>query len=161
MRAPNRLFVYGSLFFALMCQLFPWTGQGIILRPDFMLVVLIYWLFRAPHLCNMATAWVVGLIVDLSTGSLLGQHALAFTFTAFIALSFQRRLVLFSLAQITLFVLALLFFTRTVVLVLKLFAGNESQSLHYFWPVVSGILLWHLVRLIFGSLARPKTETVD
>ena len=36
-------------------------------------------------------------IVDLSTGSLLGQNALAFTLTAFIALSFQRRLVLFML----------------------------------------------------------------
>lgn len=161
MRAPNLFLVYGSLFFALMCQLFPWTGQGIILRPDFMLVVLIYWLFRSPHLCNIATAWFVGLIVDLSTGSLIGQHALAFTLTAFIALSFQRRLVLFSLIQISLFVLALLFFTRAVVLVLKLFSGNESQSWHYFWPVISGILLWHLLRLMFGSLDRPKTETVD
>lgn len=161
MRAPNLLLVYGSLFFALMCQLFPWTGQGIILRPDFMLVVLIYWLFRAPHLCNIATAWFVGLIVDLSTGSLIGQHALAFTLTAFVALSFQRRLVLFSLIQITLFVLALLCFTRIVVLVLKLFSGSESQNWHYFWPVVSGILLWHLLRMTFGSLDRPKTETVD
>lgn len=161
MRAPNLVMVYGSLFFALMCQLFPWTGQGIILRPDFMLVILIYWLLRAPYLCNITTAWIVGLIVDLSTGSLLGQHALAFTLTAFIALSFQRRLVLFSLIQISLFVLALLFFTRTVVLVLKLFAGNESQSWHYFWPIVSGLILWHIARLLFGSLARPKTETAD
>jgi rod shape-determining protein MreD len=161
MRAPSLYSVYTTLFFALLCQLFPWTGQGIIFRPDFMLVVLIYWLLRAPHLCNIGTAWIVGLLVDLATGSLLGQHALAFTLTAYIALSFQRRLVLFSALQITSFVFGLLLFARITILILKLFAGNEAPGWHYFWPVITGILLWQLLRLAFGSLARPKSSKAD
>ncbi len=158
MQTPNRLLVYATFFVALLCQLFPWTGQGVIFRPDFMLVVLLYWLLRAPHLCHIATAWVVGILVDLATGSLLGQHALAFTLTAYIALSFQRRLVLFTVIQITFYVLALLFFARLVILILKLFADNDVPSLHYFWPVITGILLWQVLRIAFGSLARPKSN---
>lgn len=161
MQPPNRLLIYSTLFLALLCQLFPWTGQGIIFRPDFMLVVLLYWILRTPHLCNVGTAWTVGILVDLATGSLLGQHALAFTLTAFIALSFQRRLVLFTMVQITFYVLGLLFFARTMILILKLFAGNESPSWHYFWPIVTGILLWQLLRLVFGSLSRPKTNQAE
>lgn len=158
MQTPNLLLVYTTFFVALLCQLFPWTGQGVIFRPDFMLVVLLYWLLRAPHLCHIGTAWVVGILVDLATGSLLGQHALAFTLTAYIALSFQRRLVLFTVIQITFYVLSLLFFARLVILILKLFAGNDAPSWHYFWPVITGILLWQVLRIAFGSLARPKSS---
>jgi rod shape-determining protein MreD len=161
MRAPSLSSVYVTLFFALLCQLFPWTGQGIIFRPDFMLVVLLYWLLRAPHLCHIGTAWIVGLLVDLATGSLLGQHALAFTLTAYIALSFQRRLVLFSVFQITSFVFGLLLFARVVILILKLFAGNEVPGWHYFWPVMTGIILWQLLRFVFGSLAQPKSSNAE
>lgn len=148
--------VYSTLFLALLCQLFPWTGQGIIFRPDFMLVVLLYWLLRTPHLCNVGTAWCVGLLVDLATGSLVGQHALAFTLTAYIALTFQRRLVLFSVMQVASYVLGLLIFARVTILILKLFAGHEVPSWHYFWPVITSIVLWQLMRLAFGSIASPK-----
>lgn len=158
MLKSSPLFVYASLFLALLCQLFPWTGQGIILRPDFMLVVLLYWLLRTPHLCNVGTAWVVGLLVDFATGSLLGQHALAFTLTAYIALSFQRRLVLFSVMQVVSYVFSLLIFARVTILVLKLFAGHEAPSWHYFWPVITSMLLWQVMRLIFGSIASPKSH---
>lgn len=156
MRAPSLLLIYSTLLFALLCQLFPWTGQGIIFRPDFMLVVLLYWLLRAPYLCNVGTAWMVGLLVDLATGSLLGQHALAFTLTAYLALSFQRRLVLFSVLQLAAYVFGLLFFARAVILILKLFAGNDAPGWHYFWPIITGMLLWQFLRLAFGSLTRPK-----
>jgi len=156
MQGLSRLHVYATLLFALLCQLFPWTGQGIIFRPDFMLVVLLYWLLRTPHICNVGTAWIIGLLVDLATGSLLGQHALAFTLTAYITLSFQRRMVLFSVLQIAFYIFGLLFFTRFVILILKLLAGYEVPSWHYFWPVLTGMILWQLLRIAFGSLARPK-----
>ncbi len=159
-RTPSLLLVYGLLLFALLCQLFPWASQGIVLRPDFMLVVLLYWHFRAPYLCNVGTAWLIGVLVDLATGSLLGQHALAFTLTAYIALTFQRRLVLFSALQILVFTFSLLVFTRFVVLFLKLLAGNEMPSWHYFWPAVTGILFW-LVLNVFGAITYQKSSKAD
>ena len=158
MRPANILLVYFSLLIALLCQLFPWVGQGIIYRPDFMLVVLVYWLLRAPNLCNVGTAWLMGLLVDLATGSLLGQHALTFSITAFFALSYQRRLVLFNGFQLAGYVLALFTFERIAILLLKLFAGNDSPSWHYFLPIISDMLLWQLLILIFGAITRPKTK---
>ena len=158
MRHTSLISVYLSLLLALLCQLFPWAGQGVIFRPDFMLVVILYWLLRAPNLCNVGTAWVAGLLVDLATGSLLGQHALSFSIAAFIALSYQRRLVLFNTLQLVGYVAALLTFERVLILLLKLFEGNESPGWHYFWPVITGLLLWQLMILLFGGLTRPKTK---
>jgi rod shape-determining protein MreD len=158
MRHTSLVTVYLSLLIALLCQLFPWVGQGVIFRPDFMLVVILYWLLRAPNLCNVSTAWFAGLLVDLATGSLLGQHALSFTITAFVALSYQRRLVLFNGWQLAGYVFVLLIIERIIILSLKLFAGNDNPSLHYFWPVLTGLLLWQFMILMFGGLARPKTK---
>lgn len=158
MRPVNLFLVYFSLFIALLCQLFPWVGQGIIYRPDFMLVVLVYWLLRAPNLCNVGTAWLMGLLVDLATGSLLGQHALSFCLTAFLGLSYQRRLVLFNAWQLAGYAFALFAFERVTILLLKLFAGNDSPGWHYFLPILSDMLLWQCLILVFGAMTRPKTK---
>lgn len=158
MRHTSRLSVYLTLLFALLCQLFPWVGQGIIFRPAFMLVMLLYWLLRAPNLCNIGTAWLAGLLVDLATGSLLGQHALSFTITAYVAVSYQRRLVLFNGWQLAGYVFVLLVIERMVILLLKLFAGNENPGLQHFLPIFAGLLLWQLMILLFGGLTRPKTK---
>jgi len=159
MRHTSLVSVYISLIIALLCQLFPWVGQSVIFRPDFMLVVTLYWLLRAPHLCNVGTACFVGLLVDLATGSLLGQHALSFCFTAYVALSYQRRLVLFNKGQLLAYVLILLLIERVLILLLKLFTGNENPGLVYLLPIISGLLLWQLMIFIFGGLTRPKTST--
>lgn len=158
MRPTSLVAVIITLLIALVCQLFPWVGQGIILRPDFMLVVILYWLLRAPNLCNVGTAWIAGILVDLATGSLLGQHALSFTLTAYIGLSYQRRLVLFNPWQLAGYVFGLLIFERLLMLFLKLFEGNDYPGWTYFLPVFSGLILWQLMILMFGALTRPKTR---
>jgi rod shape-determining protein MreD len=158
MRPANIIAVYLTLLFALLLQLYPWVGQGVIYRPDFMLVVLLYWLLRAPDLCNVGTAWFAGMLVDLATSSLLGQHALSFTLVAYIALSYQRRLVLFNPWQLLGYVFVLLSIERVLMLLLKLFEGNDNPGLSYFLPLVTGLLLWQIMILIFGGLTRPKTN---
>lgn len=156
MRPVNITTVLLTLIVALTFQLYPWSGHGVILRPDFLLVVTLYWVIRAPYLINVGLAWFAGLIVDLSTGSLLGQHALAFGFAAFLALLYQRRLVLFNRWQLTVYIFALLITERAIVLMLKLFADYDNPGLSYFWPVVTSLILWQLMVLMFGAPTRPK-----
>lgn len=145
-----------TMLIALVFQLYPWSGTGIIVRPDFMLVAIIYWLLRAPYFCNIGLAWVGGLLVDLSTGSLMGQHSLSFALTAFVGLSYQRRLVLFNQWQILSYVLFLFVFHRSLLLVLKLFSGNQAPDWTYILPILSSLLLWKLMVLLFGDLTRHK-----
>jgi len=137
--------IYFSLLVAFMCYLLPWAGFGLLLRPDFVLLVLIYWLIRAPHLCNVGTAWMMGMLVDLASGSLFGQNALAYAITGFAALSYQRRLVLFNEWQQASYVLLLLLLTQVTLLILKLFAGADLPGWSYFLPSISGVLLWQVV----------------
>ncbi|CAG0981270.1 Rod shape-determining protein MreD [Methylophilaceae bacterium] len=142
--------VYASMLVALICQLLPWDGFGLQIRPDFLLLVVIYWLLRTPHLCNIGTAWFAGLVIDLASGGLFGQHALAYAITAFFAVRYQRRLALFNIWQQSAYVFVLLLLTQVIVLILKLFSGGNIPDWTYFLPSASGILLWQI--LIFSRI---------
>lgn len=137
--------VFLSLLVALVLQLLPWAGFGLMLRPDFILLVTIYWLFRAPHVVNIGTAWLAGVLMDLITGGLFGQYALAYAVVAYFAVNYQRRLILFNSWQQAGYVFALLLLSQIIVLVLKLLAGGEVPGWSYFLPSISGILLWQIV----------------
>lgn len=139
--------IYFTLLVALACQLLPWDGFGQMVRPDFILVMTIYWLFRAPHIVNIGTAWFAGVVMDLITGGLFGQHAMAYAIAAFFAVRYQRRLILFNSWQQAAYVVALLVLAQIIVLILKLFAGGTVPGWSYFLPSVSGILLWQLIAI--------------
>lgn len=136
--------IYLSLFAAFICILIPWSGLALTMRPDFMLLVLLFWLLRAPNQCSVGTAWFMGLWVDLATGGIFGQYALAYTITAFFAVIYQRRLVLFSKTQQLVYVFSLLLLSQLILLILKAFAGHELAGWSYFLPSVSGVVLWQI-----------------
>ena len=104
---------------------------------------------RAPNLCNICTAWLVGLIADLASGGIFGQYALAYTVTAFFGVVYQRRLVLFNHTQQLLYVFILLLISQFTLLILKVFSGAEVWGWSYFLPSFTGILLWRLA-VLFG-----------
>ena len=141
--------IYLSLLAAFICMLFPWSGLALSLRPDFMLLVILFWLLRAPNQCSVGTAWFMGLWVDLATGGIFGQYALAYTITTFFAVIYQRRLVLFSSTQQLVYVFSLLFLSQLILLVLKTFAGKEFMGWSYFLPSITGVLVWQLA-VTFG-----------
>ena len=150
MRPVSLSFIYLTLFAAYLLYLLPWAGFGLLLRPDFVLLVLLYWMLRAPHLCNVGTAWIMGLLIDVASGSFFGQYALAYTITAFFAIQYQRRLVLFNSMQQAGYVFLLLLVSQVVLLVIKLMAGNALPGWGYFLSSLTGILLWQL--LVFSRV---------
>jgi rod shape-determining protein MreD len=147
---PSKLkTLYLSLVLAFIFLLLPWSGFALKIRPDFILLVIIFWLIRAPNLCNVGTAWFLGLFVDLATGGIFGQFALAYTITAFFAVTYQRRLVLFNHTQQLFYVFLLLMISQIVLLIIKTFSGADALGWSYFLPSFVGILLWR-VAVTFG-----------
>lgn len=147
MQAINLKMIYFSMLLALIGHLLPWAGFGLMLKPEFMLLVSIYWLLRAPYLFNIGTAWFAGLIIDLVSGGIFGQNALAYAITAFFAVHYQRRLALFNIWQQAGYVFALLILTQLMLFIFKLFSGGENPGWIYFLPSLTGILLWQMLIL--------------
>ncbi|MDP3088016.1 MAG: rod shape-determining protein MreD [Methylotenera sp.] len=158
---PSKLkSIYLSIILAFICLLLPWSGIALKIRPDFMLLVIIFWLIRAPNLCNVGTAWFVGLFVDLATGGIFGQYAMAYTVTAFFAVSYQRRLVLFNGTQQLFYVFLLLLISQVILLILKTFTGAQFIGWAYFLPSLTGVLLWFIATIVLGLNTGTRTRRI-
>jgi rod shape-determining protein MreD len=132
-----------------------WQGGWLLLRPDFVLLVLLFWAMHEPRTIGQGVAFTLGLLMDVSDSMLLGQHALAYVIAIYGAQVLRVRIVSFGLLEQTLHVLGLFVLAAMVMLLLNLLLGAEFPGLAYFispiltalaWGPVSGILFSPTVR---------------
>ena len=124
------------------------------LRPDWVAMVLVYWVIATPDRLGVVTAWVVGVIMDVLVGGLLGQHALSYVIVAYVTASLYQRLRMFSVWQQAAVIFVILGFSHIVGFWIESIAGLSQWSLWYILPAVTGALLWPWVFLLLRSLRR-------
>ena len=129
------------------------------LRPQWVVLVLIYWVIALPHRVGIGVAWVVGLIVDVLLGSLLGQHAIAFIIVAYIASSLYQRLRMFSLWQQSMIVFAIIGLNQLIVFWIESIVGFGDWNVWYLLASVVSALLWPSVFLLLRYLRRQFNVT--
>lgn len=160
MRPVLRRSVYLTLLLALLLFMMPWSGWVLKLRPDVVLLTLIYWIIRSPRLCNVGTAWIVGLMMDMITGGILGQYGMAYAITSYFAVAYQRRLALFNIVQQAAYVFLLQLLCLVVMWILRVFESHGVPDYTYFLPAVSGTVLWFIVVLwVVDMDMRRQTQT--
>jgi rod shape-determining protein MreD len=89
----NPLFVWTTLFVAFAFNLVP-VGR-IPAMPDFLALVLVFWNVHQSRRIGVGVAFIFGLLMDVHSGAVLGQHALAYTLLSFFAITVHRRLLWF------------------------------------------------------------------
>jgi rod shape-determining protein MreD len=148
--------IAGSLLTALACNLLPWRVDLLWLRPDFLLLVTLYWAIYQPNDIGIGSAWWLGLLEDIIDGAHLGQHALAYAVAVYAITLFQRRLYNFPPWQQILPVMAILLIEQLMTVVIATFIGDSRQVALYFFAVVTGTLcwmpIWYLLRSRHGPM---------
>ena len=99
-----------TLFVAFMLTIMPLPEWAIEFRPDWVTLVLVYWAMALPARVGVTIAWFAGLMLDVSHGAILGQHALGLMLVIYIVHIQHQRLRVVSLVQqaIVIFFLLLL-----------------------------------------------------
>lgn len=88
-----------TLLLALLAHLWPSSFQFSAYQPHYLLLVMIFWLSRAPKRCGLVCAAALGLLADLLYGGALGQQLLSFAVLGYLLLSLQRVLLSPTLLQ--------------------------------------------------------------
>lgn len=76
--------IYISLIAAVLINLMPFDKVILVLRPDFVALVLLYWNIYQPQQVGMSIAFVSGLFMDVIDISIMGQHAVAYCLITFL-----------------------------------------------------------------------------
>ena len=79
-----------TFLIAMALMILPLPHWALYARPQWVLVVLIFWLIYAPRKIGPFIAWCIGLYVDLLMGDLLGEHALIFVLFSYVVQRYLR-----------------------------------------------------------------------
>ena len=151
-RAERRLPVIITLFVGLMLSIMPLPDAIRPFRPDWLALLLIFWAMQLPRSWSVGTAWIIGLVLDVSYGTLLGQHALARCVIVFITVRFHLLMRVFPLSQLTATVFALIGLYQFILFWINGVAGVSAPSVTYWGPVVSGTILWPFLYIFLSGI---------
>lgn len=111
-------------------------------RPDWVALLMLYWVLIAPRRVGLFTPFLTGLALDTLTGALLGQHALALLLVVYLSQRFYLRLRVFPASQLTLTAIALLSLYEFLLFWIDGVAGRTVPLVERWGPVVSGLGVW-------------------
>ena len=124
------------------------------LRPELVLMTLIYWVIALPHRAGVVLAWISGLIMDILVGNFLGQFGCSFVIISFFVLQFYQRLRMFSVWQQAILVSGLIILHRGLSFLCVYFFDGSIPSLWQVMPAISSALVWPLVFLLLRAFRR-------
>lgn len=143
-----------TFLLALMLTVLPLPDWAQMLRPQWYTLVLIYWVLALPQRVGVGIGWLVGILVDVMTGTLLGQHALSLALVAYIAHEAHLRVRLFPLWQQSISVLTLLLIDRLLSFWVIGAASLPTPTVDYWIPPLVGMLLWPWLYIVLRDLRR-------
>lgn len=154
-------FVVLTLMMGFLGNLLPLSGVALVVKPDFLALVLLYWCIREPRLISVGIAWCLGLLMDVADGTVLGQHALAYAVLAYAAEYFRRRVLRFPLWQQAAQVAVLLLFCAGLVLLLRVMGGAPLPRWTYAVGPLTGALLWPAATALLQWPQRPPPSPAE
>jgi rod shape-determining protein MreD len=137
--------VFFSVIVGLGLAIVPMPRWMEILRPDFLLIFVIYWALTAPRMAGMTFAWMCGFAIDVLRGLVLGQHAFAFLAAAYLTHRWQLRMRIFPIWQQASAVFVILFVYHGFVWWIDGIIDAAANSWVRWLPLLTGTLLWPFV----------------
>ena len=147
--------IIASFALALFLNFLPWRDLRVV--PDFVALVLVFWCVRQPRLVGIGIGWMIGLVADAGNGVLLGQHALAYSLLAFLAIWLSRRILWFGPGLQALHVALLLLISQGAALLVRLAAGDPFPGWAILVGPLAGAALWPAVTWLL-LLPQRRTE---
>jgi len=123
-------------------------------RPCWLAMFLIYWCMALPERVGISAAWVLGVLFDVQQSFILGQHALGFTFLAYIIIKNHKRLRVYPLLQQAIIVCVYLIIYKALMLLVTFLSGKIAYTWYYWLPVLTSMLIWPWLFIVMRDLRR-------
>lgn len=142
-----------TLVLALAATIIPLPDWAALVRPEWAALVALYWALALPHRFSVASAWLLGLLLDVLRGVTFGQHALALVLITYLIQRYYLRLRNVTVWQQAVVVGVLLAVHESVLFWAS--GMTTDAEPHWQWPaVLLGALLWPPLFVLLRSLRR-------
>ena len=132
-----------SFFLAYLLAIVPFPEWAMNYRPEWVPMVLIYWVMALPYRVGIGSAWCAGLILDILKGSVLGLNAIGLVIVAYVTSSIHLRFRMFSSIQQSGLVLILLGINLFLSHWLEVITGYSAASgMMFIMAALTSAVLW-------------------
>ena len=147
-----------TCFFSLILMVLPaFRGMPAYLyffQPEWLALALSYWVLAAPERVGLITAFSLGFVADLATGSHFGEHGLLYLMLVlFFAATYSQVRVLPIWQQAIIFAFAMLVGLILQYLFLSLTSGSLANAM-VFLKAFASALMWPWVFLLLRMIRR-------
>ena len=144
-----------SFFVAYFLAVIPLPIWAMDYRPEWVPMVLIYWIIALPYRIGIGWAWFAGIILDILEGSILGLNAMAFVIIAYAALSLHLRFRMFSSLQQAGLVLVLIGLNLLLSHWLQVVTGHTvSSNMMFLMAALVSAIIWPPLFQILRKIRR-------
>ncbi len=123
-------------------------------RPEWVALILIYWVMALPHRIGMGSAFFLGLLLDVIKGSVLGLNALSLTIIAFVTLVLHQRLRMYPRVQQSMMVMVLIGINQLLFHWMQAFTGYTGDSLLFLLPCLASGIIWPWLFVVLRGIRR-------
>jgi rod shape-determining protein MreD len=146
----HRLPMILSVVFALILSVLPLPHWASVARPDFLVIVVLYWSIMSPRVGGLLLAFLAGLALDAFKGVVLGQHALALCLATAIAIKMHLRIRVFPTLHQALTIFMLLVIYQFVLYWIDGASGHPVTTYLRWLPALTGAALWPVFAGLLG-----------
>jgi rod shape-determining protein MreD len=156
-RRESRSLVFMTIMVAVLLSLLPLPEFLLPFKPYWVALVVIYWSLETHDMISMGLAFLIGLVVDILSGSLMGLHALSLVVMVFLVQRFRPRLRFFPPWQQALSVLGLLVNDRIILIWITALLGEPLPTWKFWLPPLVGMAMWPWLFLLLDRI-RARTR---
>lgn len=150
--------LYFTVIISFLCafslMIVPIKPSLIWIRPDFVTLVLIFWVANYPNHVGVYFAFTVGLLFDLLTGMLFGSMGLTLGIVAFLTQSLRLRLRIYRFWQKFIVIMLMVACSQLIRLWIQMLIGHPPASFMYWATSLSSALAWPVVFVALQSIQR-------
>ena len=136
-----------TLVVGVLLKQMPWAGWGLIVRPDFVLIAILFWALHRPSGVGMGLAFTLGLLSDFQDGVVFGQHVMAYVVGVYAVQYFRLRFLQFDAVRQSAQMLPVFLLVQLIILVVGWLSVRPPRGLNIFLPALSDVVLWYLIAL--------------
>jgi len=113
--------------------------------PDWIYLLIIYWILAAPGLYSLLAIWLIGLLADVTLGAVLGLNGLVYVIISFIILRSYKSLRYFTILQQSIIVFLLLAIKATIIIWIDSLLNMDAYTFALYWSCFISALSWPII----------------
>lgn len=152
--SKGSLIIVLTFAIAMLMNVMPLPAVIAMFKPDWVALVLIYWVMALPSRIGVLYGWLIGLFVDVLYGTLFGIHAVSFAIVAFIIQMIYHRLRLFPRWKQAINAAVVVGIHRLLVATLSGLVEPVHIDMSYWYPLIGVALFWPWVFILLRDVRR-------